>query len=95
MTVLEEDVNCENLEGAKIASTETDHFETMPSGSKPLQTSEAFVGGLPALVRIVVYDARTIHLEVRGDVSVGEKSLNNTSERVKKEWGRSVANVHA
>lgn len=45
-TVMEDDGTRANLEGEVAASTETDHLQTMLSGSRHVQTQESFVDEL-------------------------------------------------
>lgn len=47
MTVMEEDENLANVEGERIASTETDCWEAIPSGSQHVLTQEPLAVNLP------------------------------------------------
>lgn len=86
MKVIKEEWNQANVEYDGNTSTQTDHLESMSSGSQPVLMQKSLAEKLQTPMRKVVHDALVQGIELLDDISIGETSFNEQLECVQGEW---------
>lgn len=92
---MEEDGIRASMEGEGIASTDTNDFKAITSGSQPLLMQESLMGELSTPIPIVVHHAPAQSLEVLRDVSMNKNSRNDQFWRMKNKLDSQLEEANA